>query len=471
MKQDEPGADPTPAPDSEARPSLVDRGLRLFADVRAGESGTALLLLANVFLAMFAYYVIKTIRESLILRMEDGAELKSYASGAMAITLVLVLPAYNWLTSNVSTKRLLFSVVGFFLLCTEAFFLALQFDLQIGFVFFIWVGIYSLSTIALFWSFANEVYTRDEGERLFPVIGIGMTGGAWAGSALAGQLFGEDVSPRLVLQVAAGLLLVHGLLYGVALARKDVRRGLTRSREEEPEPTKGLKAALQGFALIARSRYIALIAVLILLLNLVNTTGEYILSKYVVGLAEEALAAAGEVADPDAWKGSYIGSFYGSFFLWVNVAGVVLQAFVASRLVKFFGIAGVLFALPLVSGAAYAMASLGVAFVFFRWAKSAENATDYSIMNTARAMLWLPTSREEKYKGKQTTDTLLVRVGDLFSAGLVYAGTTWLHLDVQGFALVNVGIVAVWLGVAWLLYRSYRRLAREKGIEEDAVGK
>ena len=86
-------------------------------------------------------------------------------------------------------------------------------------------------------------------------------------------------------------------------------------------------------------------------------------------------------------------------------------------------------------------------------------------------MLWLPTSREEKYKGKQTTDTLLVRVGDLFSAGLVYAGTTWLHLDVQGFALVNVGIVAVWLGVAWLLYRSYRRLAREKGIEEDAVGK
>ena len=294
MKQDEPGADPTPAPDSEARPSLVDRGLRLFADVRAGESGTALLLLANVFLAMFAYYVIKTIRESLILRMEDGAELKSYASGAMAITLVLVLPAYNWLTSNVSTKRLLFSVVGFFLLCTEAFFLALQFDLQIGFVFFIWVGIYSLSTIALFWSFANEVYTRDEGERLFPVIGIGMTGGAWAGSALAGQLFGEDVSPGLVLQVAAGLLLVHGLLYGVALARKDVRRGLTRSREEEPEPTKGLKAALQGFALIARSRYIALIAVLILLLNLVNTTGEYILSKYVVGLAEEALAAAGE---------------------------------------------------------------------------------------------------------------------------------------------------------------------------------
>ena len=202
MKQDEPGADPTPAPDSEARPSLVDRGLRLFADVRAGESGTALLLLANVFLAMFAYYVIKTIRESLILRMEDGAELKSYASGAMAITLVLVLPAYNWLTSNVSTKRLLFSVVGFFLLCTEAFFLALQFDLQIGFVFFIWVGIYSLSTIALFWSFANEVYTRDEGERLFPVIGIGMTGGAWAGSALAGQLFGEDVSPGLVLQVA-----------------------------------------------------------------------------------------------------------------------------------------------------------------------------------------------------------------------------------------------------------------------------
>jgi ATP:ADP antiporter, AAA family len=452
-------------------PSLLDRALRLFSDVRAGEGLTAVLMTLNVFLVMFAYYVIKTAREALILSSEGGAELKAYASGVMAAVLVLILPGYNWLISNVSTRILLFSVVGFFLLCTEAFFLAIQAGMNIGFVFFIWVGIFSLSTIALFWSFANEVYDRSDGERLFPVIGIGMTGGAFAGSALAEKLFGENTSPGFVLQVAAGLLVLHGVLYAAVLARRDVKQGLGRDKDKKKEPSKGLRAALEGFAFLAQNRYIALIAVLIVVLNLVNTTGEYILGKYVINLADKAWLDAGSPQPQKEFIGQYIGAFYGDFFFWVNVAGVALQAFIASRLVKYFGIAGVLFALPLVAGAAYALASLGVAFTIFRWAKTAENATDYSIMNTARAMLWLPTTRDEKYKAKQTVDTLLVRSGDMISAGVVFVGTTWLALSPRGFGLVNVVLVAIWLFVAVVLVRKYHRLAAERGVDEERAAK
>jgi len=465
---DEPSSD---EPESSASWEL-DAFLKLFADVRAGEGLLAVVFMVTILLLMFSYYIIKTAREPLILA-SGSAELKSYASGYMAVALVIVLPAFNWLTSRVSTKRLLFAVTGFFLLCIQGFYVALRAEMDVGVPFFIWVGIFSLSTIALFWSFANEVYTRDEGERLFPIVGIGMTGGAFGGSFLAKQLFGDEVSPGVVLQVAAALLLGHGALYAWILRFAKVRSALSDGEEDhevdhkpfhgqepgeepvvlpDPEKKTGIRAALEGFELLFRKRYIGLIAVLILLLNVVNTTGEYILSSYVVDMADE-------LGLEDAARGAYIGEFYGDFFLWVNIAGVTLQAFVASRLVKFFGIGGVLFALPIVAGASYFLAALGVGFVMFRWAKTAENSTDYSIMNTARAMLWLPTTREEKYAGKQTIDTLVVRLGDLLSAGLVFVGTEWLRLSTQGFAWANVVIVGIWIGLAWLLLRSYNSLA------------
>ena len=83
-------------------------------------------------------------------------------------------------------------------------------------------------------------------------------------------------------------------------------------------------------------------------------------------------------------------------------------------------------------------------------------------MNTARQLLWLPTSREEKYKAKQTVDTFFVRIGDLVSAGVVFLGTSWLALEVRGFALLNICVVIIWLGVAWVIVRQNRRLSAPK---------
>jgi hypothetical protein len=93
-----------------------------------------------------------------------------------------------------------------------------------------------------------------------------------------------------------------------------------------------------------------------------------------------------------------------------------------------------------------------------RWIKTAENATDYSIMNTARQLLWLPTTREEKYKAKQAIDTFFVRGGDVLSAGVVYAGTHLLPLSVSEFAVANVMMTMVWLAVAYRIASPSLRL-------------
>jgi AAA family ATP:ADP antiporter len=211
-----------------------------------------------------------------------------------------------------------------------------------------------------------------------------------------------------------------------------------------------------AFSLVFGNRYVLLIAALLIVLNVVNTVGEYLLSHLVVEHAS-ALAAA----DPSFDKNAYIGAYYGSYFFWVNVTAVLLQAFVASRLVKRFGLAGVLFALPLIALGAYGFVAVGATMGVVRLAKTAENSVDYSVMNTAKQLLWLPTKREEKYKAKQAVDSFFVRLGDLAAALVVFAGTAWVTLDASGFAIVNLCLVALWLVLAVALVRRNRQLTAE----------
>ena len=96
---------------------------------------------------------------------------------------------------------------------------------------------------------------------------------------------------------------------------------------------------------------------------------------------------------------------------------------------------------------------------FIRGAKLAENSLDYSLQNTTRNALYLPTSREAKYKAKQANDTFFVRFGDVLSAGLVFAGTTWLGFAPREFALANVALIVVWLVLAIAIGRLFKKLA------------
>jgi AAA family ATP:ADP antiporter len=429
------------------RGTAVDRVLRLFSDVRAGEGGTALILAVNLFLLMVGYYVVKTVREPLVL-VSGGAEMKSYASAAQALTLMGFVPLYGWFASRVDRMRLITGVIVFFIVCIEAFYAgALAHVPLLGFVFYVWVGIFSLATIAQFWSYANDLYDKPTGERLFPLVAVGATAGPPLGSLITAKLFDAGIRPYTMFHITAVLLVVHLALYWLVETREAGRRGQGRSQEK-------LEGA-GGFTLLLRNPYLRLLAVLLLVLNIVNTTGEYLVGRTVL----ETAASAGS----DAAKEAIVGSFYGGYLFWTSLAALVLQAFVVSRLVKYVGIAGIVLALPLVGLGTYSVIASGVGLAVLRWAKIAENATDYSIMNTARQMLWLPTNRDEKYKAKQAADTFVVRTGDMLSAVAVFLGVTFLHAGVRGFAVMNLVLIAIWLTVAVRLVRRYRSLSAPPG--------
>jgi AAA family ATP:ADP antiporter len=423
--------------------SALERGLRLFGDVRAGEGVTTLLMFLNIYFLLGAFYILKTVREPLIL-IEGGAELKSYAAAFQALLLIAYVPLYGWIASRLKRQKLLLVVILFFVFCIQAFVLALMAGVpHIGFIFFIWLGIFSVSLIAQFWSYANDIYTQEEGKRLFAIIAVGATSGAPIGAATAGWLYSSGVNSAVMLQIAAALLLVHLALYYII--GKRVSGVSKKSGGETPLSKKG------GFSLVFGNRYLILIAALLVLLNIVNTTGEYILGRSVLEHAQGLAAAA---ADFDIEK--HIGSFYGTFFFWVNIATILIQALLVSRIVKYLGMTGALFILPVIALGAYSLVALGASFAIFRIAKMAENSTDYSLMNTTKQMLWLPTSTDEKYKAKQAIDTFFVRTGDVISAGIVFVGTTWFALGLSGFGMANVFFVFIWLGLATLLLRENR---------------
>ena len=438
-------------PDTEVRPSPLDRALSIFSDVRTGEATTVLLMTFNLFLALVGYYVIKTVREPLILA-SGGAEMKSYAAAAQAVVLMGLVPFYGWFTTKVDRSRLIRGVILFFIVCIELFYLGAWLDVpMLGFAFFVWVGIFSLAIVAQFWSYANDLYDQGSGSRLFPIIAVGATVGSMAGSKVAQVLFDIGLSAYNMMQVTAGLLVLHLVLYAVIERRPKPKKKGTAVAET------GALSGSGGFTLVFKSRYLMLIGVFLIVLNLVNTTGEYILSDLVVLAAEAALPNGTE-----AEIQSFIGAFYGQFFFYVNLTAVVLQAFVVSRIVKYTGMTGALFVLPVVALGAYGLIAAGVGFAVLRWAKTAENATDYSLMNTARALLWLPTTREEKYKAKQAIDTFFVRFGDVMCAGLVFIGVNWLQFQTRHFAFTNIALVVLWIGVGIVLLREYRRLTDDK---------
>ena len=454
----------TATTDPAARPGPADRLMGLFTDVHKGEGARALIMLANIFLILVSYYIIKTVREPLILTTDvpgwlkalgvtGPAEVKTYAAAGQALMLMGFVPAYSWFASHADRMKLVYGVTAFFVANIVLFALAVHAGVEhIGVFYYVWVGLFSLSIVAQFWSYANDIYTKDAGNRLFPMIGVGMTAGSPVGAWIAGRMFDAHLSPHLMLYLAAALLASTAVLYFVV-----DRTGSTARQATAAKAAIGGKSA---FSLVFSSRYIQLMVVLFILLNIVNTVGEYILSDLVV---ERAAAAA--AADPSFDKNAYIGAFYGSYFLWVNIAAVLLQMLVAPRLVKRFGLAGVLFALPFIALGAYGFVALGATIAIVRWAKTAENSTDYSVMNTARQLLWLPTSREEKYKAKQAVDSFFVRLGDLTAAFVVFAGTSWLALGARGFAIVNVVFVLIWLALATLVLRENRRLSAAKADE------
>src|SRR5687768_4075799 len=256
------------------RKSVLDRALSVFADVRAGEGVSALLLAANVFYLLAFYSVLKIVRDALILS-EAGAVAVSYASAGQAVLMLGFVPAYSAFASRVNRVWLICGVMLFFASNLLIFALLGIAGVQIGIPFYLWIGVFSMAAVAQFWAFANDLYNTERGKRLFPVIGVGASIGAVVGSGLTSIIFGGVGPYRLMLLAAAGLLVPVGLTIWVH-RREKAQHAAPRivKGHAAPDPEAAVAdrpvSGAGGFQLVASNRYLRLIALLVLVFSLVN---------------------------------------------------------------------------------------------------------------------------------------------------------------------------------------------------------
>jgi len=426
--------------------NLLDRFLDLFADVHAGEGVTAVILAANVFLLLTAYYLLKVAREPLIL-MGGGAEVKSYASAGQSVLLIGVAAAYGALARRVDRMRLI-TTVSLFFASNLALFAFLGYrHVPLGVPFYLWVGCFSLTVLAQFWAFAADVYTEEQGKRLFPILGIGSSVGAVAGSWLAKKAI--KLGPYGLMLLSGSILV--GCLALTYIVHRKAEASDKKAKIEAEEPLGGEGS----FRLLLQDRYLIFIGALAFILNAVNSSGEYMLDRSLLSEAAADAVKAGLTTE------QFIGAFKAKYFAYVNVIGVVLQLFAVSRIIQYIGVRRALFIMPIVSAVLYGGVVFAPLLGLVLIAKIAENSLDYSLENTARQALWLPTSREAKYKVKQVADSFLVRAGDVASAAIVWVGSR-LAFQVRHFAIANVLLVVAWILVLVGLAREH-----EKRVPDD----
>ena len=388
------------------------------------------------FLVMFCFYTLKTLREPLLLSTSE-AEIKSYAYAVIAIIVFFVVQLYD-AAYRIFQNAVLNVGVGAVLIVVQSIFLLLiDTGMDIGFAYYVWTGVFSVLLTAQFWAFTTDCFNLHAGQRLFPLIMFGASLGAVAAPLITRQLFEVLGVVGLMLIVNIALALMLPL---VSWSRQAVPPESRASIRETP-PRKG--QIIGGFALVLRNRYLRMIAVLVILLNWVNTTGEYILAEMVIEHVEQLVAA-----DPTLDRGTEIANFYGLFFSAVNTASLVLLLLIVSRVFAWIGVEGAILILPVIALVGYGMIAFIPIFSVIAAVKMMENATDYSLMNTARHALFLPLSSDEKYQSKFVIDAFFWRCGDLFQALVVYLGLRYLDFDTRAFALLNMVLALFWLGAA-----------------------
>jgi len=460
--------------------SLLERGLRLFTEVRPGEGITAVVMFANVFLILCAYYFVKPLRDGWIavsaVQGLSSAEVKAYTSFAQSLVLIGALSLYARLVTR-WPRRELITRTTVFCMSNLLIFWVLHHErvTGAGVVFYIWVGMFGLFVVSQFWAFAADLYTDDRGRRLMPMIVLGATAGAVAGSFVAEAIVWSDVLDSSALLLAANLPLLASIaLTVVADARGPTGEGSHPPGQRPPAvPTAGTDGKHVGvLTLVSGNRYLLAVAGVTLLTHWVSTNGDNLLFRTVQEALANDLATRG-IADAQAMRvfvQEGTTGFYGSFFFWVNVCALVLQAFFASRLLKYGGFGVILLLLPVIALFSYSAMAFFPLLLVVRVMKTAENSTAYSINNSAQQVLWLPTTTEMKYKAKPAIETVCVRLGDGFAAVTVFIGVHLYALTTRSLFMFNVTLVVLWLLIGMVVVREHQRICARGQTLAAAAG-
>ncbi len=400
-----------------------------------------------IFAVLSSYYILRPIRDQM--GVAGGVNnLPWLFTGTLAGMVLLNLP-FAYLVKKLPRSRFIPLTYRFFALNIVLFAIALRVvspeqEIWVGRIFFIWASVYNLFVVSVFWQLNVDLFSPEQGKRLFGFIAAGATIGAIVGSAVTASL-ARYVSPTM-LMVGAALLLEVAVFSVGRLARLSPvlhhRPGDQAAASADEKPVGG--SVLAGITHAFRSPYLLAVSAF-LLLYAVTSTFVYF---------QQAAIVSHSFTDRGAQT-----SFFASIDLGVNSLALLFQLFFTGRLIVLLGVALALALLPaltMLGFAALALTpSLGVIAAF----QIIRRAADYAIARPTREVIYTVVSREDRYKTKGFIDTFVYRLGDQVGA---WAMAPLNGVGARAASLVAIAVAALWLLNALWLGRRQQSLEAEE---------
>ena len=381
------------------------------------------------FLLLAAYYVLRPVRDALA--VQAGAGQLQWLFTATFVAMLALVPAYGWLCARLPRAKFLPAVYGFFVLNLLFFY----FFPQPG-VFFVWLNVFNLFAVSVFWSLMADLFSPEQATRLFAAIAAGGSCGAIAGPALtAAAATTLGTQNLLLLSAALFSAALLSMLQLLAWGRQHPRQG--EPPADEPlggSILAGARAALTSPYLLGICAYLFCYTVL--------STSLYFQQVDIVG------KAIPEVAERTR--------FFATVDLAVNAIALLLQLAVSARLAKRIGAGWMLALMPLVSIAGFAALGIAPTLAVLVVVGVTRRAGEFAISKPMREALYTAVSREDRYKAKGFTDTVVYRGGDALS-GWIFNALRAAGLGAGAIAWAAVPVAGAWLAIAFWLGRSYRR--------------
>jgi AAA family ATP:ADP antiporter len=419
--------------------NLLRQTLPKLVDVKPNEKRAMWLGFAFHFLILTGYYILRPIRDSIA--AGNRLETLPWMFGATLVAMLIANVLFAAIVARMSRRKFIPLAYAFFIFNLALFFVLMRTgspeqQVWIGRALYVWVSVFNLFNTAIFWAFMTDLFTVEQGKRLYGFIAV-------AGSL--GGILGPFITARYVRDLGpANLLAISAVMFGIAAA---LVRFFPNNFTEGNKPERGGEEPIggsvwSGITHICRSSYLMGLAASIMLYTTTSTWAYFQQSDL-----------AGAVLKTSADRTV----FFGNLEIWVNGITVLIQIFLTGRLLKWFGVAFTLVSLPIVSLIGFAAMGVAASLAMLAMFQVARRAAAYALMRPSREILFTVLRREDKYKVKSVTDTLGYRTGDQLGAWS-YHGLQGLGLSLNAISWIAVPITVAWCALSIWLARKQRVL-------------
>jgi AAA family ATP:ADP antiporter len=406
-------------------------------DVRRGELAPLAWALGWFFCVLFGYYVLRPVRETMGIAAGPGNV--KWLLLATFLVMLAAVPVYSGLVAHLKRPLLLNSIYHFFALNLLGFWFVMREaggepPAWMAQVFFVWVSVFNLFSVSIFWSVLADVFSSDQGKRLFGFIAGGGTFGALCGSLMA-ERFAVTLGLANLLLVPAAMLEIALLCGGRLQQAIGPPSGIgNRALGESSDGTGGSLWA--GFASVARSRYLLGVAGYTFFNSLCGTT-VYLQQLEIVrdAIADKAPQTR----------------YFARVNLVTQILILVVQSLLAGPLIRLLGVAVILTLLPLTYVLGLPLLAAYPVLAVLTFVEVLRRVVVFGLTSPVREVLFTVVPREDKYKAKSFIDTAVFRGGDALT-GQVYDGLRGLGMTLSaiGYAMIPAavlwGLLGGWLG-------------------------